>query len=356
MEEKSRLDSIEAMRGIAALAVVVFHFNGQLHIPILEAVTQYGWLGVDVFFVITGFVIPYSLWGRGHSIRQFPAYMARRIVRLEPPYIASILLIVALIEITKHFGAQPFPYNWTQVAYHLFYAIPLTDEHWLNTVYWTLAYEFVFYLIVGVVFETLIRRNVLYTLAFAAMVIAVRYWIIGYWDFRAPLVILFLPGVLAMRYMVGLDSRASFITWTVACCLLLSWLRPWSGLAAAATVSIILLTRGRSYPRALMMLGAMSYSLYLTHTVIGSRVINLGKRFGEGLPTHLALFLLALAVSIGFAALFALVFERPAARASHKIAGLRFLKPPPPRGLSPQHSPPASACSSAASSPVPPSC
>jgi peptidoglycan/LPS O-acetylase OafA/YrhL len=58
---------------------------------VFDGFSKFGYLGVDVFFVISGFVIPYSLWGREYSLRQFPRYMIRRAVRLEPPYLASVV-------------------------------------------------------------------------------------------------------------------------------------------------------------------------------------------------------------------------------------------------------------------------
>ena len=63
----------------------------------------------------------------------------------------------------------------------------------------------------------------------------------------------------------------------------------------------------------------MSYSLYLTHTIVGGRVVNLGKRFVSGTLQELALVATALAVSMAFAWLFAFVVEKPAIRLSRKI-------------------------------------
>ncbi len=68
---QGRIAVIEAIRGLAAISVALFHFSVQLEGPV-RAIFGYGWLGVDVFFVISGFVIPFSLFGRGYSVRQFP--------------------------------------------------------------------------------------------------------------------------------------------------------------------------------------------------------------------------------------------------------------------------------------------
>src|ERR1700692_4818611 len=66
-----RISIIEALRGLAAVAVALFQFSGGLTSPIPNFLHSIGWLGVDVFFVISGFVIPLSLYGRGYMLRDF---------------------------------------------------------------------------------------------------------------------------------------------------------------------------------------------------------------------------------------------------------------------------------------------
>src|SRR3569833_4435320 len=88
-----RISIFEAMRGLAAASVALFHFSVQLDLAARDAFF-YGWVCVDVFFVISGFVIPLSLYGRGYTIQQFPQFMMRRLVRHEPPYLVSIILVL----------------------------------------------------------------------------------------------------------------------------------------------------------------------------------------------------------------------------------------------------------------------
>jgi hypothetical protein len=95
-----RVPVIELLRGLAAISVVLFHLSNSMESETPRVLTAYGWLGVDVFFVISGFVIPYSLHGTGYSIRNFPRFMLRRVVRLEPPYLASILFAVMLWDLS----------------------------------------------------------------------------------------------------------------------------------------------------------------------------------------------------------------------------------------------------------------
>jgi len=96
----SRVEIIDSLRGLAAFAVAWVHFtNGGNLIQAgwLKTSGAYGWLGVEVFFVISGFIIPFSLY---HSGYRFPSHVGRfifkRILRLDPPYLVTIALTIVL--------------------------------------------------------------------------------------------------------------------------------------------------------------------------------------------------------------------------------------------------------------------
>src|SRR5919205_2516220 len=95
--EQSRIEVLDFLRGVASLAVAVLHLTNVLRADgLVRAVTSYGWLGVEVFFVISGFIIPYSLYKGGYDLRRFPVFVLKRVARLDPPYIATIVLILLL--------------------------------------------------------------------------------------------------------------------------------------------------------------------------------------------------------------------------------------------------------------------
>jgi peptidoglycan/LPS O-acetylase OafA/YrhL len=93
-----RLRELDLLRFLAAAAVLAYHFTGfagrgpwpdpsRETFPGISAVTGYGYLGVDLFFMISGFVILMSVWGRGPG-----EFAVSRIVRLIPAYWVSVLL------------------------------------------------------------------------------------------------------------------------------------------------------------------------------------------------------------------------------------------------------------------------
>jgi peptidoglycan/LPS O-acetylase OafA/YrhL len=81
---QSRVQSVEYLRGLAALAVMWFHFTqGGNFVPDgwIKSSGTYAYLGVEVFFVISGFVIPYSLASAGYVLRRDGlAFFLRRLV------------------------------------------------------------------------------------------------------------------------------------------------------------------------------------------------------------------------------------------------------------------------------------
>ena len=139
---EKRNHTVDALRAFAALWVCLFHFTAA------TGIGAYGYLGVTIFFVISGFIVPYSMMRGGYTIAAWPTFMLKRLVRLEPPYLASIGLILALGAFDMLRG---FPQEWTaaQIAGHLGYANAFLGLPWLNGPYWSLAVEFQFYILMG---------------------------------------------------------------------------------------------------------------------------------------------------------------------------------------------------------------
>jgi peptidoglycan/LPS O-acetylase OafA/YrhL len=145
---RDRLYEIDLLRITAALAVVSYHYTFSGHaghlisiaFPALSTVTRYGYLGVDLFFTISGFVVLLSAWGRRPH-----EFVISRIVRLYPAYWVAVT-ITAIISITLSrglFKVTPLQYvaNLT-----MFNSLPNIAN--VDVVYWTLWAEIRFYLLV----------------------------------------------------------------------------------------------------------------------------------------------------------------------------------------------------------------
>jgi peptidoglycan/LPS O-acetylase OafA/YrhL len=308
------------MRGLAALSVTWFHLTNSYPHDLVGLSGAYGWLGVDAFFVISGFVIPYSLSVSGYRMNDFARFMARRMVRLEPPYIASVLLVVALNSVSSvlpHFAGAPQKYTLLQLLSHALYIVPLTSFQWIQPVYWSLAYEFVFYISVGLAFWALWPRNIMFTLAFAAVAVGLKFAISGMWDAR---IVLFALGAGAARHYIGRDGLTLFLAGLLACVLaMVAMGSPASATVGVVAALVIALIRAPAWAP-LTFLGSISYSLYLIHVPIGGRIVNFGRRFGEGPAYELLLSLSALMVSLIVAWIFYRLIETTATRWSRQVA------------------------------------
>ena len=325
MGRLERIPVIDQLRGLAALSVAWFHLTNWSG-GWVAASGAWGWLGVEAFFVISGFAIPYGLarMQPTYSLRDFTSFMTRRLIRIEPPYIASIALMVLLnvfAASSSMFQGVPPAYEPEQVAAHLLYLVPLTNFQWIQPVYWSLAWEFAFYLTIGLVFPFIglsghrwAARGVVITAIILVAVGAV-----------SQLVVLFTMGFVVYRRLAMRDE----ISWTIALisasAAVMCGSKTWgNAVVGAATAMIILfhsalpLVRGR-LGIALTGLGAISYSLYLVHIPIGSKIVNLGLRWVEWGPARFALSLVALVMSIMAAKIFWKMIERPSVLAARQL-------------------------------------
>ncbi|HEX4149320.1 MAG TPA: acyltransferase, partial [Pirellulales bacterium] len=154
-----RFAFVDALRGLAALSVAAFHISrygplahaaegqwpGAVHLLL-----KHGWIGVQIFFVISGFVIAYSL----RSARATPGFIGqfalRRSLRLDPAYwttIALVLLLSALFPASFAEPAAADALSGGQLVSHLGYLQNVLGYENLSVGFWTLCIEVQFYLL-----------------------------------------------------------------------------------------------------------------------------------------------------------------------------------------------------------------
>lgn len=148
----ARLPELDWMRAIAALAVVGFHYFYKgpkenwmhvTHMPFLADIAQYGYLGVHLFFMISGYVI--LMTAQNASLRDF---IASRVSRLAPALWVCVLL-TALIEWL--IPSSPFkPDGLGQILANLTLFPGLFGHQAIDGAYWSLAVELTFYFWIGV--------------------------------------------------------------------------------------------------------------------------------------------------------------------------------------------------------------
>jgi peptidoglycan/LPS O-acetylase OafA/YrhL len=345
-KEPKRIAGLDFLRGVASLAVCWFHLTSYRFPtpdgPLYEAVRasgSYGWLGVEVFFVISGFVIPYSLHRAGYRLRSYPTFILKRVIRLDPPYLVTIALIILLgvgyaATTGRAVEIEGAGLDWTRVLLHLGYLNMFFGYEWLNPAFWTLAIEFQYYLLMGLLFPLMSSRRRSLRLGSLALFAAPSFFS-GHEllpggapmsPFISHFAFLFILGVVLFQKRAGLCGRGeawALLAASGAGALLTVGVAPTlAGLFAAAVISL--------YDRKNVVadfFGNISYSLYLLHWPVGHLTLSLvgGKLLRADADAE-KLLVLAVAHAVCFAASYLLfvAVERPAQRWS---SSLRYGRP-----------------------------
>jgi len=159
--ERGHILALDGLRGVAILLVIACHFVSNLHIVgdgpawIIVALAQAGWTGVDLFFVLSGFLITGILVDARGSNTYFRAFYARRALRILPAYYGFLFAIFVLLPLLN-LGAGD---NYMLARQHQgWYWLHLTNlmiaigeipgrGPYPNTLFWSLAVEEQFYFI-----------------------------------------------------------------------------------------------------------------------------------------------------------------------------------------------------------------
>lgn len=317
LPQKPRFEILDGLRGVAALIVVAFHvFEIHSQGPALQVI-NHGYLAVDFFFALSGFVLGYAYDDRlGSGRMTTKAFITRRLIRLQP----MVVMGATLGMLTYYFGLADI--DNTTVGTLMFVwllsclLIPTSgsldvrgwgEGYTLDGPQWSLAFEY----IANILYVLFIRRFRLWLLAFFVVVSAMlsldlalnadtfgmlserhneMYTYIGGWSLAPTQVYIgfvrllypFFAGLLVYRIGVRIDTRYAFAICSALIVAVLVMPRVglseyhWTnGLYEAACVLIVFplvlmvgsgKTRmGRRETSLCRWLGRISYPLYITH-------------------------------------------------------------------------------------------
>jgi exopolysaccharide production protein ExoZ len=210
----NRLESIQHLRGIAALLVVFVHFPTPL-------ARFCGSIGVDIFFFISGFIIFISIDKSGYYDKPF-TFLRKRLLRIIPLYFLVTTLFLLMNVTLNSFHAEReanIPVDMsTMTVIKSFLFIPITVDGYyrdpLVFLGWSLNFEMLFYILTFFVI-TIFRRNFFIPLVLLLLVLGGTSYIIGdfknvYLDFfTSPFLLYFAIGLLLGKYHEFLKERIS---------------------------------------------------------------------------------------------------------------------------------------------------
>lgn len=310
-----RLGNLDVFRGLAALAVCLFHFASSRFLPdgAIAGLIMHGYLGFDVFFVISGFVIPLALHQSGYRMAGYGTFLWRRLIRLYPAFLISAVLAVGLwytSSLHPAFQGGPPRITGIQLVGNLTLTADLLRTPWVNPVFWTLAIELQYYLLIGLVFPWMLAGSRIQRWAFMAS------WLVAPLLVPWPATVLAYAALFAMGIFSFLRSRGfittpEYVFGLIACTAVHGWrfdgLSSGAGLATALAISLLPPITARP----LLFLGTISYSLYLIHVPFGGKLIHLVQRVTDNAVFRGGLLVLTTLATLAAAWVFYRLIERP---------------------------------------------
>lgn len=305
---KQHIPQVDYIRAIASLMVAVFHLGGK-GFPVVG----YGWVGVEMFFFLSGFIICWSV-PANYSLKMSRTFILKRIIRIEPPYIFSMgiaLLVNVLWDVN-------YKFNWTDVLFHLAYLNNFFNRPYLSIVYWTLGIEFQYYLFIAIFFPFIVKKWG----AWAITALCFLPIFIGtHWGWLSTVFTFFSLGILYYLYLKGIKKLSEVLLLGVVISVLAIYEQTLAQ-TLAALFALLLLVIPLKSNAIVTFFSKISFSLYLTHEIIGTKVVTylyLYTKLPHGIMSKAIAFVCGMLVSIAVAYAFYKLIEEPCFKLSKKI-------------------------------------
>ncbi len=292
LQTKQHFEILDGLRGVAALSVVTFHFMEWVYTPDKNFI-GHGFLAVDFFFCLSGFVIGYAYDDRIVKMGVLEFFKSR-IIRLHPLVVlGSVLGLLAFL--FDPFGGHPELYSTGKIIITFICSLLLipypviADRSFnlfsFNAPAWSLFWEYVANIVYAIVLYRISRSFLLLLTIISAVAICFVAYRSGnleggwsgptFWDGSARISYSFLAGLLVYRSGWIIKNKLGFIG--VAVLLFLAFIMPASKLTWLSEPLVVLfyfplmiaLGAGASLAPGLkklcVFLGNLSYPLYMTH-------------------------------------------------------------------------------------------
>jgi peptidoglycan/LPS O-acetylase OafA/YrhL len=293
LKTKQHFEILDGLRGIAALAIVIFHFMEWVYADYSKNFIGHGFLAVDFFFCLSGFVIGYAYDDRMEKMG-VPEFFKSRLIRLHPLVISgSVLGLLAFL--FDPFGGHPELYSTGKIILAFISSILLipmpaiADRSFnlfsFNAPAWSLFWEYIANIVYAFVLCRIRLRSLLLITILAAVAICFVCYRSGnllggwsgptFWDGSVRISYSFSAGLLIYRSNRIIKNRLGFFCLSIL--LFMAFIMPyskWNWLSESFVVLIyfpllIALGAGTELTAGLkkfcLFLGKISYPLYMTH-------------------------------------------------------------------------------------------
>ncbi|EGL3794257.1 acyltransferase [Salmonella enterica] len=338
---RTKFNSLQALRGVAALLVVLFHYRGFLNDGAKESPTIWdklfspGIIGVDIFFIISGFIMVYTTCHYMREKASLVRFLLNRAIRIIPLYYICLVIAFLLEGAMSTFHYPDKVQNMLSALTFTLYKTSTSplyiDEGGTYNIRWTLNYEIYFYLVFALCL--LVKHRVLALVTWGILVTSIIPVIAGYqpainvqgYPFSSPY-FGFLTNPLLLEFIIGVivgwlyikikenfTSRKIDLLSSISAIVILVFIiwGIYTGSVHALDrksslvlgLLVLSLTLAESVllafiPRFLTYVGNISFSLYLLHSAVGLAVVKRVGAVGDSTFKMMPSVLLAVGISI----------------------------------------------------------
>ena len=318
---------ITLLRGLAALMVCLYHFICKTTDYITDEITlnifHFGELGVSMFFMISGIVLPLSMINSNYKTSSWKSFLLKRIIRIEPPYLLAVLLAVIYVylrSLMNHTGSVDIGLSFKNILLHIGYLVPFFENvQWLNGAFWTLAIEFQYYILLIILFPLMISKKLFYRVIFYTILLIPGLMITTKVVFFPLYASLFLIGILYILKKSNNIYMIEYVIMSIITSFIVYHLLGVEHLFVALFALIIVNYFPNFKQKQFYFLGKISYSLYLIHGLTGSVLINVFSHYFTQSYQKPILIILGLTISIFAAYLMYFFIEKPSQKISASI-------------------------------------
>ena len=320
ISSKKRFFELDAFRGLAALAVVFYHYTTRYNYfyptnnMFGDFEFKYGYLGVNLFFIISGFVIYLTL----DKCSKLGEFAFKRMIRLYPAYIIAVVLTFTIVTL---FGLSGQEVGIKEAVINLSMLSGFVNVPYVDGAYWSLTIELTFYFIMALLFFWKLLDKI--------EIVSLLWLSIGFIHLIVPEFLfqniqkyielvgilnfchLFIAGI--MFYLLKANNHKKYYG-ILLLCVVYEFLLNGAfvgSIVLSFFILFYLIVLGKLQflnHSALVFLGTISYSLYLVHQNIGYVIINIMNSWNLTHPIYIVIPIL---ISVLLASTITFKIEKP---------------------------------------------
>ena len=316
--ERKYLPNLDFLRVVAAYFVMLYHLNWEGN-DVFSTTFSYGYLGVYVFFCISGFITPLSMHWSGYQLKLWKKFLISRFFRLYPAF-----AVIALFEILLYTCGGFMGYSYrldqftaVQIISNFTWTAEFLEQDWIIAIFWTLAIEAQFIILMLIVYPLFKSFNNLpVVIAEALRILPVLIFIgvncyLGRGDTifnygavfgMGMLVYLYYTKFISVPFLLGGLSFAAWVNFQKV-----SEYQTY----VATTVALLIAFLPDINSRMIKYFGKFTYSFFLIHLTFGGATCFLLRGLPEEWYFQLIKVLIAGVVAFGFSRLFYYKIEKP---------------------------------------------